>query len=31
MAHDTQFWFAAVCAAASLVFIVEEIARRWPF
>jgi hypothetical protein len=31
MSQDPQFWFAAVCAAASLIFMVEEIARHWPF
>jgi len=31
MFHDPQFWFAAIGAAAGLVFIIETLIRRWPF
>jgi hypothetical protein len=31
MLHDPQFWFAAICAVASLIFIAEVIVKRWPF
>jgi hypothetical protein len=27
MLHDPQFWFAAICAVASLIFIFGEIAK----